>query len=107
MFLVDACALQVEDAATQVLRWLRPGVGSQSIQQQSVVHLSTAADGSHDQEDSNGSNQPQRQQTACDAVFCDANKHPAQSAQLVLPLLPFLKPGALIVITMKCRGRGR
>ncbi|CAI5498519.1 unnamed protein product [Closterium sp. Naga37s-1] len=43
----------------------------------------------------------------CHGLFCDANKHPLQAATLVAPLLPALASGGILVVTMKCRGRGR
>ncbi|CAI5463036.1 unnamed protein product [Closterium sp. Yama58-4] len=43
----------------------------------------------------------------CHGLFCDANKHPLQAAKLVAPLLPALASGGILVVTMKCRGRGR
>ena len=35
------------------------------------------------------------------------NKHPAQLAALVRPLLPLLHPGGALIITLKYRGRSK
>lgn len=42
-----------------------------------------------------------------DLILCDVNRHPAESARLLLPMLPFLAPGGLLVMTLKFHGRGR
>jgi len=41
-------------------------------------------------------------------ITCDANTHPKITLErLVLPLLPHLKPGGLLVMTLKLHGTGR
>ena len=42
-----------------------------------------------------------------DLVVCDANKHPEQLVMMCGPLLEMLRPGGLVVFTLKFRGRGR
>ncbi|KAL3680978.1 hypothetical protein R1sor_023934 [Riccia sorocarpa] len=42
-----------------------------------------------------------------DMLVCDVNRHPVEAANLVAPLLPHLKAGALLVLTLKFHGRGR
>lgn len=43
---------------------------------------------------------------AADALTCDANLPPKHAAAAVLPLLPLLKPGGLVVLTLKCLNPG-
>ena len=40
-------------------------------------------------------------------LTCDANDTPAKAARCILPLLPLLSPGALVVLTLKLRYPGR
>eukprot|EP00897_Mesotaenium_endlicherianum_P005874 jgi/Mesen1/5314/ME000265S04471 len=40
-------------------------------------------------------------------LVCDMNKHPVQAARMLKPLLPFVAPGGLIIMTMKFHGKGR
>ncbi|BBN14720.1 hypothetical protein MPTK1_6g13900 [Marchantia polymorpha subsp. ruderalis] len=42
-----------------------------------------------------------------DLLVCDVNRHPVEAAKLVSPLLPYLKEGGLLVLTLKFHGRGR
>ncbi|KAL2621009.1 hypothetical protein R1flu_001214 [Riccia fluitans] len=42
-----------------------------------------------------------------DMLVCDVNRHPVEAANLVSPLLPHLKAGGLLVLTLKFHGRGR
>lgn len=42
-----------------------------------------------------------------DLLCCDANMHAAEVLSLVRPLLPLLRPGGLLVLTLKFCGRGR
>jgi len=43
-----------------------------------------------------------------DILCCDANEHPADAVQWIVPLLPLLKPGCgVLVMTLKFRGTGR
>lgn len=37
----------------------------------------------------------------------DVNRHPAQLASLVRPLLPLLRPGGALLLTLKYRGRSK
>jgi len=39
-------------------------------------------------------------------VVCDINAHPAQASEIIAPLLRRLRPGALVVVTLKFGGRG-
>lgn len=40
-------------------------------------------------------------------LTCDANEPPADAARCILPLVPLLSPGALVVLTLKMRYPGR
>jgi 23S rRNA U2552 (ribose-2'-O)-methylase RlmE/FtsJ len=43
-----------------------------------------------------------------DLLTCDANTHPKYTlSKMVLPLLPHLRPGGLLVVTLKLHGTGR
>lgn len=42
-----------------------------------------------------------------DLLVCDANKHPLDVMKMLHPLFPMLRPGALFVLTLKFRGKGR
>ncbi|MCO5582095.1 hypothetical protein L7F22_035985 [Adiantum nelumboides] len=42
-----------------------------------------------------------------DLLTCDINKHPAEAAEVVVPLLKFLKAGGFVILTLKFHGRGK
>ncbi|KAF6263544.1 hypothetical protein COO60DRAFT_1668602 [Scenedesmus sp. NREL 46B-D3] len=42
-----------------------------------------------------------------DLLVCDMNDHPVRVGELLLPLLPKLKPGGWLILTLKFYGRGR
>ncbi|KAI5084264.1 hypothetical protein GOP47_0000433 [Adiantum capillus-veneris] len=42
-----------------------------------------------------------------DLLVCDINKHPAEAAEIVVPLLKFLKDGGFVILTLKFHGRGK
>lgn len=42
-----------------------------------------------------------------DLLVCDINKHPVEAAEVVLPLLQFLKSGSYVIMTLKFHGRGK
>ena len=42
-----------------------------------------------------------------DVLVCDVNAHGRDALALLTPLLPLLRPGGLLVWTLKCRGKGR
>lgn len=42
-----------------------------------------------------------------DILVCDANKHPLDVMNMLHPLFPILRPGALFILTLKFRGKGR
>jgi hypothetical protein len=42
-----------------------------------------------------------------DIVVCDANQYPSVLAGAIKEVLPFLRPGGWIVLTLKYRGSGR
>ena len=42
-----------------------------------------------------------------DMLVADMNQHPDTTVEAVKPLLPFLKPGGIIIMTMKFYGIGR
>lgn len=41
-----------------------------------------------------------------DLIVCDINDHCETTSKIIAPLVPLLRPGGLMVMTMKCRGRG-
>jgi len=48
------------------------------------------------------------QEEQVDLLTCDANTHPRETLRnLVVPLLPHLKPGGWLVVTLKLHGSGR
>ena len=46
-------------------------------------------------------------ETPATLLTCDANEPPAAAASCILPLLPLLAPGALVVLTLKLRFPGK
>ena len=44
---------------------------------------------------------------AVDLVCCDANTHPFAVVELLRPVLGMLRPGGLLVLTLKYRGKGK
>mmetsp|Transcript_27343 Transcript_27343/g.73948 ORF Transcript_27343/g.73948 Transcript_27343/m.73948 type:complete len:283 (-) Transcript_27343:698-1546(-) len=42
-----------------------------------------------------------------DVLTCDMNSHPLEACRAVKELIPFLKPGGICIMTLKCRGMGR
>ncbi|KAH7296105.1 hypothetical protein KP509_26G009000 [Ceratopteris richardii] len=41
-----------------------------------------------------------------DLLVCDMNKHPVEAAEIIVPLLKFLKYGSFLIVTLKFHGRG-
>jgi hypothetical protein len=46
-------------------------------------------------------------ETPATLLTCDANEPPAAAAACILPLVPLLAPGALVVLTLKLRFPGK
>eukprot|EP00850_Spirogloea_muscicola_P007773 SM000040S14785 [mRNA] locus=s40:309563:312726:+ [translate_table: standard] len=42
-----------------------------------------------------------------DMLVCDVNKHPAEAARMLAPLLPSLASGGLLVMSLKFHGKGK
>jgi 23S rRNA (cytidine2498-2'-O)-methyltransferase len=42
-----------------------------------------------------------------DLLVCDMNKHPTQMIPILDPLLRLLRPGGMVILTLKYRGRGK
>ena len=66
-----------------------------------VLAAATAALGEGEEGEEGG------EKGAATLLTCDANEPPAVAARCILPLLPLLSPGALVVLTLKLRYPGR
>ena len=48
-----------------------------------------------------------RRESPATLLTCDANQPPTEAAKCILPLVPLLAPGALVVLTLKLRYPGK
>ncbi|XP_059072952.1 uncharacterized protein LOC131066675 isoform X2 [Cryptomeria japonica] len=86
--------------ATSVLA-IDPGKLCIGAQKSNVSHICKKVEYAH------GELQAWTRTRSFDLLVCDINKHPVEAAEIIAALLPYLRSGGSLILTLKFYGRGK